>query len=657
MVAWFENANVRTKILAGFGILIAFMIFIAVVVFAQGAALDSVRADVERLERVQGSTSTMSQSVADRVAAFREYMITGSETAVEAYADSDDRFHRALANARAQARDREQLARLDSVALYSRLWTDEVAQEGIRIRRAVNAGELPFQAVTDFFEVGAGPRAADRARSALRALDQRAFDLAEQSHDAMAEAMARMRLASVLFVLLAILVSVLIAVWTARRIAGPLDHAAQFAETVAAGDLSARLPGGGEDEVGRLSRSLNTMSEQLGGLVREVNQATSQVASAAEQIAASSDLISGTVDDQVESTEAMSLAMEEIASQIARVAESAEALAASVDQTSSSIAEMGQSIEAIAQSADALGGAVDETSATMEEMAASIGQAEQHAVETRKIADGAVADAADGGTAMEHVQGGMRRIHAELEPLIATIQELGEAGESVGRISEVMEGIADQTNLLALNASIEAARAGEQGRGFAVVAQEVRRLAERSVESAREIGATIDTVRDQVRLAVQSSGLVAERTEEGMELVDRAAGSLQKIQESSVRTRDLMDEVAIATEQQTRAAQQTNEAMRHIQEIADEARLATREQAQSSRQIVQAVESMNQQTQEVFAATAEQKRGGELVLESAEEISSGSRETQAAVQQLVKAAHDLAAEASRLTTLVSRFRV
>jgi methyl-accepting chemotaxis protein len=657
MLNWFGSTRVRNKILFGYGIIVVFMVLVAVVVFVQGAVLDGARVDLERTERVQSHTARMGQAVADRVAAFREYMISGSQSALEAYAEADDRFQRAVAESRPLIRDSIQVAALDSATVYARLWTEEVAQEGIRLRRAVTAGDLTFDAIVEFFQTGLGPRAAERTRAAVQRLDNRAQLVADEQHARMADALVNMRIASILFALLAIVVAMAVAMWIAGRIAAPLSEAVEFSEQVASGDLTARLPEGGGDEIGRLNRSLNTMSVRLAEVVGEVNQATAQVASASEQIAATSELISRTVDDQVGATEAMSASMEEIAAQIARVAQSAEALAASVDQSSSSINEIGQAIETTAQNSDALGSAVDQTSTTMEEMAASIDQAERHAQETGRIAEAAADDASAGGAAMAQVTAGMQRIHTELETLVRSIRQLGRAGEAVGRISVVMEDIADQTNLLALNASMEAARAGEQGRGFAVVAQEVRRLAERSVESARDISSTIEEVRERVGAAVTSSEVVAERTAEGLEVVERAAESLQKILDSSTRTRDLMDEVVLATGEQTRAASQTSEAMRHIQAIAEESRLATREQAESSRQIVEAMESINQQTQEVFAATSEQKRGGEMILESTETISSGAREAQAAVQELVKAAQDLSAQATRLTTLVGTFRV
>lgn len=656
MFDWFRNTRVRNKILFGYGIVLLFMALVAVVILVQAAALDHSRSELRRVETMQTLTSDMSVALADRVGAFREFMITGSQESLEDLRAAENQFDRKAQSTREAGIDPQQLARLDSAVTLAQVWDEEVAEPGVALRRAVQTGAVPQDSILGFFRTE-GLRESTEARNAIARLDDRAQELAQENHDAMRAALDQMRLASMLLALLALIVGVAVAVWVAERISGPLTSAVQFAEAVASGDLTQQMKAVGDDEIGRLVGALNGMATKLRQLVGEVNEATTQVASAAEEIAATSEHISDTVDDQVGATESMSSSMEEIASQIARVAENAEGLAASVDQTSSSISQMGQAIQSTAENSDSLGSAVDETSTTMEEMAASITHAERHAQETREIADTAASDATEGGVAVEQVSSGMQRIHREMASLVETIQALGRAGESVGTISELMEDVADQTNLLALNASIEAARAGEHGRGFAVVAQEVRRLAERSVESARDIRTTIDAVQVRVKEAVESTGVVADRTEEGLEVVHRAADVLQKIVASSTRTRDLMDEVAVATRQQTQAASQTREAMRNIQQIAEESRLATREQARSSDQIISAVGSMNRQTQEVFEATAEQKRGGELILKSTEDISEGAREAQAAVRQLVRAAKDLSSQASRLTGLVRTFRV
>jgi methyl-accepting chemotaxis protein len=455
----------------------------------------------------------------------------------------------------------------------------------------------------------------------------------------------------------AIVASLFIAAWLAQRISEPLRRAVEFAGAVAEGDLTGTLPVLSKDEIGELTGTLNRMAEDLRTTVAGVGGATAQVASAAEQIAAVSKEISHTVDQQVGSTDETSSSMEEIAAQIARVARSTESLAVSVDQTSSSITEMGNSIEQTATSTDTLGASVEQTSTTIEEMVVSIAQVGRHVEETRGIARGAESDARDGGDAVERTVKAMRRIHGEMEDLVETIRDLGTTSEAIGQISEVIEDIADQTNLLALNAAIEAARAGEHGRGFAVVAQEIRRLAERAVESSREIGNTIRGVRDEVGRVVNSTGNVAERTREGIGLADTAGQALEKIIGSSGRTRDLMEEVSLATQQQINAAEQAQEAVLHIQRITAEVRIATREQATGSRQIIEAVENMNRQTQEVFAATEEQKRGGEMILQSTANISQGARGTQGAVQEMANAAQELSSQANRLTELVGAFRV
>ena len=655
---WFADQSVRTKILLGYGAILTFMVLIWVVVWVSTSLIGSIEDESARAEELQAVSDDIGSALADRTAAFQQFLLSGQLSVLDTYREADARFEAALDSARVLVENSTQRARLDSIALLSESWEDEVAEVGIPLRRAtLEPDGPPVDTVIEFVQSGVGARGAQRAHMVVQRFQRAQDAIADERRSTLDLAVRRIRWGTTAFTIIAALVSWLIAVRTARRIADPLRRAVEFAGGVAAGDLTRELPVRGEDEVGALTATLNRMAADLRATIGRVNQATVQAATAAEQIAATSQQISRTVDEQVRSTEDTSSSMEQIAAQIARVAQSAESLAASVDQTSSSIAQMSQSIDQTAEHAEGLGSSVEQTSATIEEMAASITQVGRNVEETREIARAAQRDARSGGEVVSQSTDGMRRIHREMTALMETIRGLGSTGESIGRIIEVIEDIADQTNLLALNAAIEAARAGEHGRGFAVVAQEIRRLAERSVESTREIAATIRSVRSDVENAVRSSNSVAERTEEGIGLAEAAAEALDKIINSSARTRDLMEEVALATEQQTTAAEQAQQATRHIQQIAEETRIATREQAQGTRQIVQAVENMNRQTQEVFSATAEQKRGGDLILESTEIISQGARATQAAVQEVVAAARDLSVQAAELTELVNDFTV
>jgi len=652
LTEWFRDASIRVKILAGFLPVLLLMTAIAAVVLWQVRRIQDATEVFVRSEQLQAQADALGLAFMDRTTSLRDFAITGQEEALQPYAEAARREEEALRTAQALVKDPEQRQRLETVGRISREWTVEVVDRVIPLRRQGSIDD-----VVQFYRTGAARAQVNEAREVLDDFRQQQGRITAESRGTVQTAVLQIRWTLIGLTLAAIVIAAALAGWLAGRIARPLQRAVEFAATVASGDLTQRIEAEGRDEVGVLTGTLNRMADDLRTAIGGVNTATEQVAAASEEIAASSQRLAQTVDDQVAATEQTSTSMEEIAAQIGRVAVSAESLAASVEQTSSSISEMGRSIEHTATGADTLGAAVEEASTTIEEMAASIQQVGRHVEETRQIAVEAAGDARGGGDAVGRVVQGMQRIHGEVDALTGAIRGLGETGTSVGQISEVIEDIADQTNLLALNAAIEAARAGEHGRGFAVVAQEIRRLAERSVESAREIGTVIRGIQGELERATRSSGGVAERTQEGIELAEAAAEALDKIVGTAGRTRELMEEVALASQQQTLAAGQARESTQHIRQIAEEVRIATREQSLASQQIVQATENMNEQTQQVFAATAEQKRGGEMILQATEDIASGARAAQSSVREAARAAEDVAQQASRLSQLVSRFRV
>jgi methyl-accepting chemotaxis protein len=653
---WFRDAPVRRKILIGNLVLFAFMLLIAAVTLAQTSRVRGFDDGARRAEEVTLGVEGLRAAFADWALALRGFAISGREDDLAALGEAELRMQGIAEPVRRAVLDTIQARHFERLVSAIGQYADSVPQQVVDLRRSVPPGG-DIEPVVEFYQSGLVQRRIGVVRDAFGLFQERQREINRIRREDRAGALRGLLWATLAFTLLGAGVAFGVSVWVSGRISAPLREAVAFAGSVAEGDLTRTLEVHSADEIGQLAGTLNRMSDDLRRSVGGVNGATSQVAAAAEQIAATSERISQTVDEQVRATEETSSSMEQIAAQIGRVAGSTESLATSVDQTSSSIAQMGESIDQTAAGADALGASVQQTSATIEEMVASIRETGRNVAETREIAATAEGDARTGSEAVERTSEGIRRMHAEVGQLLERIRGLGSTGEAVGQISEVIGDIADQTNLLALNAAIEAARAGEHGRGFAVVAQEIRRLAERSVESAREIGTTITGVRAELERAVASTGAVAERAEEGMELAERAGGALQEIQTSSGRTRTLMEAVALATQQQVGAAEQAQGAAQHILRVAEELRIATREQSLSSRQIVLAVDNMNRQTREVFAATAEQKRGGELVLSATESVSTGARQSQAAVEELVRAANDLSRQAAELTALVRRFRV
>ena len=197
----------------------------------------------------------------------------------------------------------------------------------------------------------------------------------------------------------------------------------------------------------------------------------------------------------------------------------------------------------IAQGNQDLSGRTEQQASSLQQTAASVDQLTTHvrqsadsAQQAKQLADGASQVARKGGDVVGRV--------------IATMGDIETQSRKIADIIAVIDGIAFQTNILALNAAVEAARAGEQGRGFAVVAAEVRTLAQRSAQAAREIKALIGSSVDKVG--------------EGSVLVNQAGSTMEDIVRSVQQVADLINEISAATQDQSHGIGEVNQAVTHL---------------------------------------------------------------------------------------------
>ncbi|KNC16583.1 chemotaxis protein [Pseudomonas sp. RIT-PI-a] len=336
---------------------------------------------------------------------------------------------------------------------------------------------------------------------------------------------------------LAFLAALALGLFISRLISRPIATAVASAQLIAKGDLTHTIGSAARDETGQLLTALGEMQEGLKATIHQIADASNQLASAAEELnAVTEDGSRGLLRQNDE-----------------------------IQQAATAVTEMTSAVEEVAR----------------------------NAISTSEASKTASSQATDGLVQARNAVDAVNNATVEIQSSTTIVEDLAVQVRDIGKVLDVIRGIAEQTNLLALNAAIEAARAGEQGRGFAVVADEVRALAARTQSSTGEIESMIGAVRSRADQAVaamgKSQGLVGDT-----QVLAKATGeALQSIATGIAQINDRNVVIASACEEQAHVAREVDRNLINIQDLSTQTAAGAHQTSASTQDLSRLATSFN----------------------------------------------------------------
>ncbi|MBD8707711.1 methyl-accepting chemotaxis protein [Pseudomonas sp. CFBP 13711] len=341
----------------------------------------------------------------------------------------------------------------------------------------------------------------------------------------------------VTLLIIATVLTVLFAWLLTNSITRPIASALNAAEDIAEGDLTRTINVDGTDEAGRLLAAMLKMQSKLRDTLQRISGSATQLASAAEELNAVTD----------ESARGLSKQNDEI------------------EQAATAVNQMTSAVEEVAR----------------------------NAVSTSEASKNATTSASDGRDLVQETVTAIERMSTDVQSTSTLIGNLADESRDIGKVLDVIRGLADQTNLLALNAAIEAARAGEAGRGFAVVADEVRALAHRTQQSTSEIERMIGSIQGGTEQAVNSMRSSTERAESTLNIAKGAGLALDTINSAVVEINERNLVIASAAEEQAQVAREVDRNLVNIRDLSTQSATGANQTSAASNELSRLAVDLN----------------------------------------------------------------
>lgn len=365
-------------------------------------------------------------------------------------------------------------------------------------------------------------------------------ELAEQASEKNSAAARTSTITMLIIITAAVMLAIVLGIFISRIISRPINKMVKAADKLALGDIDINIDIDSKDEIGNLANSFKDMIENI-----------QKQALAAERIA------EGDMTIEVDIRSEKDLLGKKLSEIVEKNNEILTNISNASEQVASGSKQVSDSSIALSQGATEQASSIEELTASLEEISSQTKLNAQNADNANELAESAKLNAERGNNQMKE--------------MLRAIEDINDASGSISKIIKVIDDIAFQTNILALNAAVEAARAGQHGKGFAVVAEEVRNLAARSADAAKE---TTDMIEDSIK-----------KSEDGTKIARNAASALNEILDGAEKVATLVNNISVASNEQASGIEQINQGIMQVSQVVQANSATSEESAAASEEL------------------------------------------------------------------------
>ncbi len=344
----------------------------------------------------------------------------------------------------------------------------------------------------------------------------------------------------IVIVAIAMIAAIALGIFISRIISKPVRKMVEAADKLAVGDINVNVEATTKDEIGILMQSFAKMVENIRGQALAVERIASGDLTVEVDVKSENDLLGKKLSEMIETNNEILLNINFASEQVAAGAK-----------------QVSNSSQMLSQGSTEQASSIEEITSSMTQVAAQTKQNAINANQANELALSAKDDAVQG--------------NSQMQEMVNAMDEINDSSANISKIIKVIDEIAFQTNILALNAAVEAARAGQHGKGFAVVAEEVRNLAARSANAAKETTAMIE-------------GSI-KKVEAGTKIANDTAGALNKIVEGISKAAVLVGDITSASNEQATGITQINQAISQVAQVVQTNSATAEESASASEEL------------------------------------------------------------------------